>query len=92
MPYKITAETKRRAKAAGLQVKPSKTKGKKLDVYREGKKLFSIGAIGYPDFVTLKAAGKKEEALKRQKRFKARFKSLLNDKQSPIYYSNLLLW
>ena len=50
--YVITDYTKRRAKEIGVQVKTSERKGKKIDVYKDGKYIDSIGAVGYSDFPT----------------------------------------
>jgi hypothetical protein len=52
MVYTITAYTKNRAKQAGLEVKPSTKQGKKLDVYKDGKFLASVGASAYGDYST----------------------------------------
>ena len=52
MGYRITDYTKQQAKKLGVEVKPSKTKGKKIDVFKKGKKVASVGAIGYKDFPT----------------------------------------
>ena len=49
-PYDITTYTKDKAKQAGLTVKPSKRKGKKIDVYQNGDYLASVGGSGYSDF------------------------------------------
>lgn len=48
--YQITDYTKDKAKRAGLTVKPSKRKGKKIDVYQHGDYLASVGASNYSDF------------------------------------------
>lgn len=48
--YVITPYTKEKAKQAGLTVQPSTRKGKKLDVFKDGKYLDSIGALGYSDY------------------------------------------
>lgn len=48
--YVITPYTKEKAKQAGLTVQPSTRKGKKLDVFKDGKYLTSVGALGYGDF------------------------------------------
>lgn len=48
--YEITDYTKDKAKQAGLTVKPSKKKGKKIDVYQNGDYLASVGGAGYSDF------------------------------------------
>jgi len=52
MSYKITEYTKKKAMEIGVEVKPSKHKGKKVDVYKNGKFIHSIGALGYMDFPT----------------------------------------
>jgi uncharacterized membrane protein YebE (DUF533 family) len=50
--YTILPYTKEKAKQMGLTVLPSTKKGKKLDVYKEGKLIASIGALGYKDYPT----------------------------------------
>ena len=54
MSYTITSYTKSQAKKLGVQVKLSKNKKKKLDVFKNGKKVASIGARGMGDFPTYK--------------------------------------
>jgi hypothetical protein len=48
--YQITDYTKDKAKQAGLTVKVSKRKGKKIDVYQDGDYLASVGGEGYSDY------------------------------------------
>jgi hypothetical protein len=43
--YKISAYTKARAKKIGVNIRPSKTAGKKIDVYKNGTKLASIAML-----------------------------------------------
>jgi hypothetical protein len=50
--YHITQYTKDRARKLGFQVQPSIHAGKKLDVYRDGHFLHSVGAVGYGDYGT----------------------------------------
>lgn len=50
--YKIKPYTLEKAKTLGVEVKPSRDKRKKIDVFRNGNLLFSIGAVGYSDFPT----------------------------------------
>jgi hypothetical protein len=52
MPYTITNYTYKQAKKIGVAVKPSTNKTKKIDVYKKGKKVASVGARGYSDFPT----------------------------------------
>jgi len=42
MAYKITTYTKEQAKKIGVVVKPSKVKGKKIDVYKNGEEVPSV--------------------------------------------------
>jgi hypothetical protein len=50
--YVITEYTKKKAKAVGVEVRPSTRKGKKIDVFQEGKKIASIGDLNYKDYPT----------------------------------------
>ena len=52
MLYTITNYTKQRAREMGVTVKPSRRKGKKIDVFKDGKYLDSIGDIAYKDYPT----------------------------------------
>ena len=57
--YIIQPYTYQRAKELDLVVKPSTVKGKKIDVYDDGEKIASIGAVGYKDYAMyLKEYGK----------------------------------
>jgi len=51
-PYHITQHTFKKAKELGVEVRPSTVKGKKIDVFDDGKKVASIGAKGYGDYGT----------------------------------------
>lgn len=92
MPYKITSYTKAKAKKLGVTVKTSKTKGKKLDVFKKGIKVASVGASGYGDFPTFKKKKGIKYALIRQKAYKARHQGNRKVKGSPGYYADQLLW
>ena len=50
--YNITNYTYKKAKKLGLTVKPSKNKTKKIDVYKKGVKIASVGANGMNDYPT----------------------------------------
>lgn len=97
MSYTITSYTKAMAKELGVTVKPSTVQGKKVDVFKDGKKVASIGAIGYTDFPNLlkdEKAGKvpKGEADKRRKLYKIRHEKDRKVFGSPGYYADKLLW
>lgn len=92
MPYNITPYTKRKAKEYGLEVKPSKVKGKKIDVFKKGKKVASVGAIGYNDYPTyIKKKGKKY-AESRRRLYKIRHKNDRTKRGTPGWYADKLLW
>jgi hypothetical protein len=90
--YKITYYTRLKAKALGVTVRPSFVKGKKIDVFRNGKKVASIGAIGYGDFPTFLKLKGIEYAEKRQKAYKMRHEKDRHKIGSPGYYADQLLW
>ena len=48
--YTILPYTYAAAKKIGVTVKPSTVKGKKIDVFKDGAKIASIGAVGYLDY------------------------------------------
>lgn len=93
MSYNVSLHTRRQAKRLGVVVKPSKLKGKKIDVYsKTGKKLASVGAVGYDDYGTLLSKGKKSLAESKRKAYKARHAKYRKIKGSPSYYADQLLW
>jgi len=50
--YVITEYSKQQAKKLGVVLQPSSNPKKKIDVYKNGKKVASIGAMGYSDYPT----------------------------------------
>ena len=50
MSYTISKYTVEKAKLLDVDVKPSTNKNKKIDVFKNGIKLFSIGLIQYMDY------------------------------------------
>lgn len=92
MAYSITAYTKKQARKIGVEVKPSKVKGKKIDVFKGDKKIASVGAIGYGDYPTfLKTKGKKY-ANERRRLYKLRHSKNRSKVGSNGYYADKLLW
>ena len=95
MSYTIKPHTKAQAKKIGVEVKPSKAKGKKIDVYKKGVKVASVGAIGYKDYPTymeLEKKGKVDITAKlKRKNYKKRhvFRNRIG---TPAYYADKLLW
>ena len=92
MPYKITNYTKQQAKKLGVVVKTSSVKGKKIDVFKNGQKIASVGALGYSDYPTYMMSKGKEYADERRRLYKIRHSKDRNVKGSDGYYADKLLW
>ena len=92
MSYTITNYTRRQAKRLGVTVKPSTRKGKKIDVFKDGKKVASVGALGMGDFPTFTKQKGKEFAEKRRKACKSRHQKTRTKVGTPSYYADQLLW
>jgi len=92
MSYSITKYTKDKAKALGVQVKKSTNKKKKIDVFKDKKKIASIGAIGYGDYPTFMKTKGKEFADKRRTAYKKRHQKNRLKKGTNGYYADKLLW
>lgn len=97
MPYKITQYTKLKAKELNVQVKLSTVKGKKIDVFKNGKKIASVGALGYMDYPTFLEQEKKGKYPKgyaehRRKLYKNRHRKDISVFGSNGFFANELLW
>ena len=92
MSYKITNYTKSKAKKLGLTVKLSKTKGKKIDVFKNGIKVASVGATGYGDYPTFLISNGSVYANKRRKAYKSRHQKNRTKRNSNGWYADQLLW
>lgn len=90
--YNITNYTRQKAKDLKVEVKNSSNPKKKLDVFKDGKKVASIGAIGYGDYPTFIATKGKEYADKRRMLYKQRHSKDLNVVGSNGWYADKLLW
>ena len=86
--YHITTYTYNRAKEWGLTVKPSTNPKKKLDVYKNGRKVASIGAIGYKDYPTYLKEDGIEHANERRRLYHLRHKQPTIREQLALH----LLW
>ena len=90
--YTITNYTKQKARRLGVQVKLSKNKKKKLDVFKNGKKIASIGARGYGDYPTFMKTKGAAYAKKRRMAYKQRHQKDRLRKNTNGYYADQLLW
>jgi hypothetical protein len=88
--YHITKYSYDQAKKLNVEIKPSTNKNKKIDVFKNGKKISSIGAIGYNDYPTFIVKKGLSYANERRKLYKERHKKDLNSKNGK--WANAILW
>jgi hypothetical protein len=97
MAYKILPYSFRKAKELGVVIKPSTNLLKKIDVFKNGKKIASIGARGmndYPTYLEKEKKGYYEKgyAYKRRKLYKERHEKDRYKVGSNGYYADKILW
>ena len=90
--YKISKSVLNRADVLGVQIKPSTNKTKKIDVFKSGLKVASVGALGYKDYYTYIDSDGKKYADERRRLYKIRHEKDRLKKGSPGYYADKLLW
>jgi hypothetical protein len=95
--YKILPYSFRKAKELGVVIKPSSNALKKIDVFKDGKKVASVGASGmkdYPTYMEFEKKGYYEKgyANKRRKLYKERHEKDRHIKGSNGYYADKILW
>lgn len=91
MSYKIKSRQLKNAKKLGVTIKPSGLKTKKVDVFKDDKKIASIGAKGYTDYSTMLLKNK-DLAEKKKKAYKARHEKNRKVVGSAGYYADKILW
>lgn len=72
--YVITPYTRAKAKELGVTVTPSTKRHKKLDVFRNGSLIASVGDTRYKDYPTYLKEKGKEYALERRRLYHLRHK------------------
>jgi hypothetical protein len=92
MVYHITNYTYKQAKKLGLKVKPSTNKTKKIDVYRKGVKIASIGAYGMNDYPTYMKLNGLKYAKTRRRLYKIRHNKDRKIKETNGWLADKLLW
>ena len=92
MSYQIKPRQKANAKKLNVDIKPSNNKKKKVDVFKDGKKIASIGAIEYSDYATFIKEKGKEFADKRRRLYKIRHEKTRKKIGSNSYYADKILW
>ena len=89
MTYKITDYSYQQAKKLNVEIKPSSNKKKKIDVFKNDKKIASIGSISYNDYPTFIKKGL-DYANQRKKLYRLRHKKDLNSGNG--YFASKILW
>lgn len=98
MKYKISKGQFVRAQKLGVQIKPSKVKGKKIAVYdNDGNKITDIGATGYKDYyiyidMELKGLIPIGTADRKKRNYKKRHQKTRIKKGTRSYYADQILW
>ena len=92
MPYKITKYTLARAKKIGVTVKPSTNWTKKIDIFKQGKKIASVGAAGMNDYPTFMKNQGPTFAKTRRRLYKMRHEKDRHVKWSRGWLADQLLW
>ena len=91
MVYKITLYSYKKAEENNLNIVPSKKKNKKIDVYKNGEYIASIGDVRYNDYPTyIKNDGKQYADERRKLYYKRHNANSL--KYSADNLAKLILW
>ena len=92
MGYNITKYTYKKAKKLNVTVKRSANKTKKLDVFKEGRKIASIGANGMNDFPTYIQKKGMKYAKTRRRLYRIRHETDRHKKWTNGWLADKLLW
>ncbi len=92
MTYNITEYTLNKANELNVSVKPSINKKKKLDIFKDNKKIASVGAIGYLDYPTYIEQEGIYKANQRRRLYKLRHEKYRKIKGSNSWWADVLLW
>ena len=89
MVYNITDYSYKQAKLLGVQIKPSTNKKKKIDVFKDDKKIASSGFYGMMDYPTYIKEKGKAYANERRRLYHIRHSK---DKSLNGFYAKKILW
>jgi hypothetical protein len=97
MAYKILPSSKAKADSLRVEIKPSTNPLKKIDVFKNGKKIASIGALGMNDYPTYLEKEKKGYfpkgyAKERRRLYKQRHEKDRHKTGSNGWYADKILW
>ncbi len=89
--YRIKPLQLAKARKIGVQIRPSTRAGKKIDVYKNGRKIASIGARGYFDYETHIERNGLQFANNRRRLYNLRHRNNMRP-GTPGYYAAKILW
>ena len=87
--YRITDYSFRQAHMLGVEIRPSTHPQKKIDVFKNGKRIARIGAIGYKDYPTYIRERGRAYADERRLQY---YKRHSRDHGLPGFYALNILW
>jgi hypothetical protein len=87
--YNITDYSKRQARLLDVEIKPSTDKTKKIDIFKDGKKIASSGFYGMKDYGQYLKEKGKAYADERRRLYHIRH---AKDKSLNAYFSKKILW
>ena len=95
--YKISNYSYIKARTLGVTIKPSSNPRKKIDVFKKGIKVASIGDpnyLDYPSYLKLEKQGYFSPGYAEQRRqnYHRRHRATSRRKFSPSYYAKKILW
>jgi len=95
--YRILTEQRKAANKLGVTIRPSTLKNKKIDVYKNGFKVASIGDMRYNDYWIYKRLERQKKvapgtADERRELYKIRNREDCQAKNTPGYYACKILW
>jgi len=85
MPTYSMKKAQANAKKIGVTVKKSTRQGKKLDIFKDGKKVASIGDVNYYDFTVHGDEQRRKNYLSRHAKTRVKV-------GTPSYYAWKILW
>jgi len=90
--YKIKPYSYEQAKKLNVTIKPSHLASKKIDVFKKGELIASIGDSSYSDYPTHIIERGKAYADKRRIAYKKRHEKDINNKNGNGFWSSNILW
>ena len=90
--YKISKYSKQQADKLGVQIKTSTNPSKKIDVYKDGDRISSIGSSSHMDYPKWIEAKGKTYADERRRLYKARHEKTRKKVGTASFYADRILW